>query len=244
MKKYLSLILFALLFGGFVNAQTLSLEWDGAVVEDGTTITITGEDFEAEYIAHMLVRNNSAEPIGVKVKKEHIAIVEGSMNSFCWGLCFGPDMMDSPDPITVEAGATCGPEDFSGHYYPLGFSGITTVKYTFYDERDESNQVSFTVNYFISSVSVGEEVNAPIFGNVYPNPASNMISLDYNLKSQVTSANVMIFNMLGQELKNNVISNNEGKLQISVEDLSEGVYFYSVVLDDKVALTKKFVVRR
>lgn len=244
MKKFVSLFLFTLLFGGLVNAQSLSLEWDGTVVEDGTVITITGDDFEAEYISHMIVRNNSSEVIGVKVKKEHIAIVEGSMNSFCWGLCFGPDVMVSPSPINIDAGAASGNEDFSGHYYPLGFSGITTVKYTFFDERNEDNAVAFTVNYSIFSVSIGENANEPVFGNIYPNPANNMVSLDYNLKSQDALASVSIFNMLGQKLKSEVINNNEGILQISVSDLSEGVYFYSVILNNEVAVTNKFVVRR
>ena len=102
-KSIFTLILLTLM--GYVSAQTLQFEWEGTVFDEGETIECTNDEFGfGEYIQHMQVRNITSEPMKVLVEKEIIQDLDGVMNSFCWGMCFGPDIFVSPDAIDIPAG--------------------------------------------------------------------------------------------------------------------------------------------
>lgn len=249
MKKILSLILFVLLMGGVAFAQSsLSLEWNDAVVEGGTEVLIEGDGSEFEYVAHMMVRNNTSNDLNVVLKREVLEAQEGTLNYICWGLCFGPDVEVSRG-VPIVAGAVSNEVDFGGHYMPRDSDenivfGITRIKYTFYVEENEEDNVHFIAKFHISGASVGEIADKVVFSNAYPNPANSVVSIDYNLNSIDLPAQIAVYNMLGQNVVNQIIEKNETKLQLSVSALHEGVYFYSIIVGGEVVDTKKLVIRR
>jgi hypothetical protein len=75
---------------------------------------------------------------------------------------------------------------------------------------------------------------APIINNknsdvvVYPNPASNQITINYNCS---TDGVCRIFNSLGEEVQEILLNKNRSKVLSNISDLSNGLYTYSIIFD-------------
>ncbi len=105
-----------------------------------------------------------------------------------------------------------------------------------YDEADESlgDTVSFTLNYQGTNLSI-EEKESLMALNVFPNPASEKINVEF---SGVFSGTVV--NSLGQ-----YVARFEGK-DSAVLDISElriGVYFIQVTSETGATMTERIVVK-
>ncbi|WP_339697484.1 T9SS type A sorting domain-containing protein [uncultured Marixanthomonas sp.] len=75
--------------------------------------------------------------------------------------------------------------------------------------------------------------------NIYPNPANNMLFIEFLLTSIKKPSQVLIFDLTGKLLKKELIESKTNKLDIS--NFSAGVYLIKIVIDEKI-ITKKIVV--
>ena len=82
------------------------------------------------------------------------------------------------------------------------------------------------------------------FSGAYPNPAINVVYVDYSIPEPINNTSIVITNMLGLKVKEVNLGDRSGKARIAVTDLINGIYFYSLVADDQLLLTRKFIVRR
>ncbi len=73
--------------------------------------------------------------------------------------------------------------------------------------------------------------------SIYPNPANNFISIDTDVTEQVR---VQILNYKGQVVKEESLVNVSS--QINVSDLSSGIYFVNILINDSVS-TEKLIIR-
>lgn len=246
MKKIL-LSVFAVCFAWSIHAQSLTIIYDGAPLADGDTIEVHGELPNIDYyeiVAHARVKNNTDRSVNVLVERITIDTVTGSMNQFCWVQCFAPWVDVSPVPYTIGAYDTTGEEVFSGHYLPQEQLGTSILKYVFYLESDPDDKVSLVVKYIIEPSSLNDNQFAVLFGNAYPNPASNFVSFDYVLPSGAINATLRIFNLLGQPILEQQLSSNSGKLELSVAELKEGIYLYALQVNNQTVITRKLIVRK
>ena len=78
---------------------------------------------------------------------------------------------------------------------------------------------------------------------IYPNPASQSVSINYQLPSEVNQASVRIINLLGEVVNEANIELGTSKKQLDISNLSGGVYFYSVMINGEIYKTKKIVVQ-
>jgi PKD repeat protein len=85
---------------------------------------------------------------------------------------------------------------------------------------------------------VGIEEFAKNSFQLYPNPASKTLTLDF--KELVNEKSIEVYDEFGKLLL--VQKTTETTLQIPIHDLANGIYFIKIVLDDKHISTKKFVV--
>ena len=225
----------------YVSAQSLRFELDGAALVDGETIVCTNDEYGfGEYIQHMQLRNLTSGDLNVVVKKEVVDNLEGTMNWFCWGMCFGPDLTVSP-PVPVQANSL-NSDDLSFHVlFEEPVFGAVTVRYSAYEERHPEDAVNILVKFHKSGVGV-DDTPSMHFGQAYPNPASSMVRFDYNLPRN--NATALVYNLLGQEVMREELNTFEGQLKLSVADLQDGIYFCSVKVDGQVFTTVKFVVKK
>lgn len=81
---------------------------------------------------------------------------------------------------------------------------------------------------------------------VFPNPASDLIKINYNL-TENKKVELCLFNTLGEKIHNSqteegIQGTNTSELNIA--ELPEGIYFAQIILDGNVAATKRFVVSK
>lgn len=239
-KSIFTLILLTLM--GYVSAQTLQFEWEGTVFDEGETIECTNDEFGfGEYIQHMQVRNITSEPMKVLIEKEIIQDLEGVMNSFCWGMCYGPDTFVSPEAIDIPAGEV-NTDELSFHaLYPDDLYGDVIIKYYAYEERNPDQRISIIVRFRKSGVGVNENVHTMTLGQAYPNPATNTVSFNYSFGGNLCA---VVYNLVGQEVMRQELNANDGQLSFSVADLQGGIYFCTMLVDGRAVSTQKFVVKK
>ncbi|NUM50545.1 MAG: T9SS type A sorting domain-containing protein [Flavobacteriales bacterium] len=73
---------------------------------------------------------------------------------------------------------------------------------------------------------------------VYPNPASNSITIEWSEELQVQS--LAVFDYLGREVLKEQVSNNSGSTQLDVSALPQGMYFLHLQTE-KDSQTAKFI---
>jgi hypothetical protein len=244
MKKILlSLICLTIFSGTF--AQSFSLQdTNGVAINAGSTLQIIGDPSDDIIQAIIYVKNNAAEAKDVKVKKVIHAgdTLPLTMNYFCWGLCFGPDTYESPFPQNIGPGQVN--EQFYGDYSPQDVPGKSRIMYVFFDMNNRNDSVAVIVEFNASPAAIGDDLAKSVsFSEAYPNPAINKVKIDYSIMANVNNARIIITNMLGSKVKEIVLEELSGTASIEVSGFLSGIYFYSLVADDKLVLTRKFVVK-
>lgn len=106
------------------------------------------------------------------------------------------------------------------------------------DHMDKALHPKLVVSYSQPS-SIGEITNDDFDFSLFPNPASNSISVDLN-KSQQKGVYLQIISLSGQVKYRADI---QPATSIDVSDYANGVYFVKVYSDDSVS-TRKFIICR
>ena len=231
--------LLALTFVGIVgvlSAQSIRFEHNGTVYEEGQTLIAPFVDFE--YLQEMEIRNLTGNDLNIIVEQEVVNNVEGAMVYFCWGKCFVPSVSVS-EPVPVLANSLSD-KPLSFHAINDDLEGVVSAIYYAYPENDPENRISITI---LSGACANTTENTLDMGHVYPNPASSLIHVDFRCDN-VKGASVVVYNLLGQEVKSQKINGTQGRVNIAVDDLQPGIYFCSLRADNAVAQTEKFIVKR
>lgn len=226
----------------FTNAQSLSLAHEGVTLAPNEEVIMYGPATNDEIVIELDVTNNGSSTMNVLVKKVENYLVEGSENTFCWGLCFPPFVYQSPNSIEIAAGAT-NDLDFSGHYNPKTNEGESSISYVFFDENNPSDSVMVTVIFTTIQTGIGNQFGqANIISSAYPNPANNFVRFDYSLETK-QGASMKIYSLIGSLVKEYNVSSGNGTIEVETADLEEGFYFYTLSSGNKEIETGKFVVK-
>ncbi len=241
MKKLLLTFFVAVVFSGLFS-QSLELYFEGELLEPEAEITLIAHPDSGLMELHDIgVKNISIAAIDVKCVRTNIDTVAGSENALCWVVCYPAEVDTSVYSLIIE------PQDtnysFFGHYYPFGFEGITRVKYTFYDVNNIEDQVTFFANYDATGASGVDDINTNVvLSNAYPNPANKLVNFDYDMKG-LNKGKVVIYNLLGSVVKDIEIPENYGSLKLNTFDLVEGIYFYSLLVNNEAVSTRKLIIK-
>lgn len=75
-----------------------------------------------------------------------------------------------------------------------------------------------------------------------PNPFAEQTSITYYLPDNVTRAQILFFEQSGKIIKTvDLTGKGKGQLNVFANDLTNGVYTYTLVVDDKIIETKKML---
>jgi hypothetical protein len=116
------------------------------------------------------------------------------------------------------------------------------------DIRGETIDTVFNANLHISDnnhfsiVSPGSEYKSVDISPAYPNPASTSATLEYVIPDGA-NGKLLLRNLTGKLVREVNLERTEGKVVISTNDLKDGLYFYSVLLNNRIELTRKLMVR-
>ncbi|MEI8137631.1 MAG: T9SS type A sorting domain-containing protein, partial [Bacteroidota bacterium] len=76
--------------------------------------------------------------------------------------------------------------------------------------------------------------------NIYPNPSTGIVNIDFLNSSQNLNYKLQITNTLGQEVYQTNLNNT--KSTINVQTLKSGIYFLNIKQNDNVLSAKKIIV--
>ena len=250
-KLFFTLSLILAMFA--LSAQQFQvLDANGNVVENNSSFFVYGDGIEElELNLAFTVKNISNAVIGLIAEKETIQDVEGTSNSFCLEFCYSNTTTVSPQ-VDVEAGDE---KEWSFHYTPFPYDTVTMMynydepifgtqimKYSLYTISNPEDKLIVEVSFMYSPDGVEVITNVEEFSNAYPMPANSVVNFDYSFNASV-NAEIVIYNMMGQKVMARDINGMQGKASINVSDLTDGVYFYSLVVNGKTEKSSKLVVR-
>jgi hypothetical protein len=87
--------------------------------------------------------------------------------------------------------------------------------------------------------SKGKETENESMLNVFPNPAKDYFTIEYNLKSNFSNATVKVCNITGKELKTIEIKDKQNQLIIETSLFANGIYYVYLIKDGAIMQTKK-----
>lgn len=83
-----------------------------------------------------------------------------------------------------------------------------------------------------------------IVSNLYPNPASEYADIDFQMATSNQEVKIVVYNILGQEIKELVLDKDQRNARISLRDINSGMYMYQLMIDGRSIVTKKLIVRK
>ena len=249
MKRYLLSL-------SFIASLSLASAQSSFVIEDenhndvtGGLIVVNGHNGVGNILeTHASITNVSTSTIYTKVKRFEMNVVSGSESTFCWFLCYGYKMAGSnPEfPVigdnefthsrTIDADST--DNALAMYHKPETNAGTSVYRYVVYDGNDSNDSAYVDVQFNVGFVGV-EELKSikPIH---YPNPASSIVTI--KLDKAYSNLSLTVMDMLGKKIETKNISGVRTELDVST--YKNGVYFYSIIGNNGVLVTRKFVVRK
>lgn len=242
MKKKITLILAASIFSFFAKAQSFQI-LDGTTDVTGTTLYVSGE-VQTSLAKLLSVKNTSGVSKTVKLYRIEENVMPYTENSICWDICYDVKIDTSIGSVTFNSGET-KPNQFVGDYKPNDEIGTSYITYVFYDMNNTSDSSFVKIEWNSTAVGINEvDASKYQISNPYPNPSKAFVQFNYKLNDAKDNATINVYNLLGTKVKAVALNGMENKISISTNDLSDGVYFYSLTVSNKIVATKKFVVSR
>jgi hypothetical protein len=242
MKKIL-LFIVLIAFGLGIKAQSfVATRGDnGDTIKGSTTFLLSAADGGIRFgVIHLT--NITDEALAIRVQIEKLQLADSAEVYLCFAGQCNTDTISFTD--TIEAGETN--EELDVQYWYSNYD-LTSVKVNLLNAQDNSIIQSFVVHYDDELVGVLNEVVTNINKasvEIYPNPTNTTTCIKYNVPKDCKTPSVIVKNMLGKEISNVKISNNQsGKFYVNTEKLPHGVYFCSIVCEGQAIATKKLIVR-
>lgn len=246
MKKLLLSVYLLSVIGFYGYSQSLSLSNIHGTIEPNSIIIQAGTPDSVELITYFNVKNISAKTINVLCKKVQCSMLDSTEITMCWaGSCYPSSTFVSPNAQAITAGQTI--TDFIGHYTQTAYlhfkSGESVVRWVFFDKINPNDSVSVTIKYATFPLAIEESAaRRAMLSNAYPNPSASETSFSYSIPvgSQGT---ILVRDLLGSTVQSLVLPVSFGKTTLNTMNLSDGIYFCSLMVDGKVNQTKKIVVK-
>lgn len=78
----------------------------------------------------------------------------------------------------------------------------------------------------------------------FPNPFKNTTTIIYSLDAAETQGEIRVYNIFGKLLGSHLVTGIDSKLELDCNDYAQGVYFYSLVVNDAMVDTKRMAIIR
>lgn len=237
MKHIFSLL--ALATSPILFAQSLEFHENGVSIS-GNVITIDSASTADHTFGNYYLVNNTGAPITVNWSRTRRAHTTGFTDQICDDiLCFdatNTTVYTRPTTMTVAAGDSTV---FQPKVFPHGTAGCAIYTYMAYSGLgtfQDSIQVKYRFGGQDCFLTTPE---TPITYSVYPNPASTQLNIQ--LSTGGNTVQLKIYNIMGELVERAALV--EGQNTIAVSDLTNGIYFYSIIKNNEIVETKKLIIR-
>ncbi len=241
MKKIIP-FLSILLFTTTVYAQSFKVLNDKKEDVSNGAFTVTGA-INTTIKAQIYIVNSTGDTLSYKVKKEEINVLSGTTNTFCFNnQCYPPFVFESPTALNILPGDTSKPADLYGEYSPNDVVGTSVIRYTIFNANDTTDYTTVEVTYNAETTSYHEPIYTKAeLSNPFPNPATNYTKFNYHFPFEFNNARLELRNIIGSVVKEVAINDRQGTFVLELDDVNDGVYFYTLIIDSRVILTRKLI---
>jgi hypothetical protein len=235
MRKFLLLTICALLVR-FASGQSFEV-----VALQDTYRGLIGETIKAP----IRFKNTSDKPITLIIRKIDSQIGSTQKNFFCVGEnCLEQKVEDYI--IKVEPGQTLSSLQVA---LEAGLvPGISSVHYLAFSRSNPSHTVEFRVNFAVDEKPEKQDLYSSRFitiHDVYPNPVTdNNAYIDYSMLSEQVKAKIIMHNLLGNPVGLYPLSSAENRVRLRTDELSAGIYFITLYLENESVMTRKLIVKK
>src|SRR5690606_26180646 len=123
----------------------------------------------------------------------------------------------------------------------------STIRYFVFNRSNPNQSLDIDLNFAIEDkrdmATIYNSRHITLY-DIFPNPASDAANLAYKLTSDQVNAKVLLHNILGNIIGEYPLSTMETQIRIRTEDLSPGIYFYTLYVDNEGVLTRKLLVKK
>ncbi|HEU5290924.1 MAG TPA: T9SS type A sorting domain-containing protein [Cyclobacteriaceae bacterium] len=194
--------------------------------------------------APLLLKNTSDKPLTLIIRKVETQIGSTQKNYFCIdNNCL--DQRTDDYIVKVEPGQTL--QNLSIGLEAGLVEGFSAVKYVVFNKSNLSESRQFEINFIVEGRAEKSSIYSSRFitiHDVYPNPVTDRASIDYQLHNDEVKTKIVIHNILGNALTEYELPFSETKVKISADQLSAGIYFYTLYIDNEGVMTRKLIVKK
>ena len=126
-------------------------------------------------------------------------------------------------------------------------SGESSVGYVAYCKSNPNNSLEFSLNFTVEEKPEKQNIYSSRFmtlHDVYPNPVVDHAIVDYRILNDQIKAKIVVHNLLGNVVGEYSLPSMENFVRFKTEDLSAGIYFYTLYIDNEGVMTRKLIVRK
>lgn len=199
------------------------------------------------------IHNDYSTSKTIKIKRYILQQTSGQDIYYCFGSnCYtansNPVFIPNQN-VTIASGGMlpngAGTYGLKTDFDDNSVLGTSVVRYTMYDVNNVSDSVSFIITYDVAAIGIkkNEEISYKL-NFCSPNPAINFTTIPYELKQANTNAKIVLHNIIGNKVKEIEINDLKGSVQLDLSQLEEGIYFYSLQINQKLISSKKLIIER
>lgn len=143
-----------------------------------------------------------------------------------------------------------GPNEASDEIEIKFTGGLSSYKSNMQLEVKDNESINVTTNDIFIEVTDSHKEDIfyskddVLVSNFYPNPAIKFANMEYKLKPYQNNAKIILQNVLGSQVKEYNLDPRENKLRLLTENMSPGIYFYTLFINDEGLVTRKLIVKR
>ncbi len=197
----------------------------GRVYDSGADGTITVKVYDGTALPENLIYSQNVDlAFFVEDAMNYIGFEEDVQPADTFFIGFALNGLGTADTFAVYQSLRDAGEDNFFYYQKGG------VWYDFTETNPDNYSVSNVIQVLacnidkvIDCVPQGQGIDNPQAITIYPNPANSLFILEAGTKNP--EKNITVFNLLGQQVEADIISNGGGKTQIDLSGNVPGVYF-------------------
>lgn len=185
----------------------------------------------------------------VNIRRYELDVQAGTMNYFCWGVCYGPQTAgDMPTWLSLPQHAKVlspGEEvgDFAGYHMPQGLSGNSTYRYVWYDVDAPNDSAWVDIEFQIGAVGIAERTSTTL--TAFPNPSAGQdVQVSVANIGDPTGVNLVLYSILGERMRSLPVRGEGARILLATGSLPSGVYFAALERNGKAITTQRVVVTR
>lgn len=249
MKKIFTTV-FTLAIASFGFGQSIHILESGIDVT-GTTINVSISDGLSS-VNELDLHNVTASDVNYKINRRLCNSIDADAYVyFCTGTqCYAPQAVNTWTPtgpdLFLAAGASLpnGPGTYgiSAHYDAGAVCHDFCVVYRVYNTAVAGDTAMVTINYTCATGIEENQLASGTMSNAYPNPATSVASIKYDMNEYAQKGKIVFYDMLGKKAKEIVLNDKQGVAKVDVSEFNSGIYFYSFIVNDKAIVTKKLIV--